>query len=82
MYESSRLKEWQKYPENLNSESHDVDFAYNHANFRENLSAESARLFVPKSDPIVVKVVEFGVQGESSAIPNTSSVDPCSVIVS
>lgn len=73
MRDPSQLKGWEQYPENLDSESHNVDFVYNSAFFHERLGAESSRLFVQSPDRVVVKVIELGVGGKSSASHTNSS---------
>ncbi|KAI9709139.1 MAG: hypothetical protein M1820_003586 [Bogoriella megaspora] len=57
------LKGWQEYPKDLDTTDGLAELTYNYALYRQQLDDDSARLFVPKGDPIGLKVIEFGARG-------------------
>ena len=50
---------WDLYPQNL-SNSQDLCFAYDLERYREQISDDAKRLFIPQNKETTLKVIEFG----------------------
>jgi hypothetical protein len=60
-----KLAGWEIYPENLSYVQSCDLHGYNFTSYGQQLKADSPRIFLPSYEKISVKVIEFGVQGNS-----------------
>ncbi|KAF2099469.1 hypothetical protein NA57DRAFT_74969 [Rhizodiscina lignyota] len=74
MLSKSSLEGWERYPENL-SESGFNGHEYNFSSYRQQLSHDSKRLFVPQSEKINIKIIDFASSVSERIIERESTLE-------